>query len=601
MPAWTDRTRKAAEIVGVIGFLLIALYVYFYPGSQALLDGRTDTVMSDGSDPASLPYTYDLAKKLWQDHPSRYFYGSLYIDGIDPVHGISLWVSWMERWLGLLYSYLVPIEQVSTAFTLTIVAFNFLAMYILGLILGWRISVRLPLSLAWAICAYTRARAKVHPALAGTFHVPLIFLGLYLVFKGKSWRSLALSAVAFLIAASGAHYYLVTSIFLSPFFLLFLFLQPETRVRFKPILLRLITAIVPAMILLGWSFFMATPPGAKITSEESKNYGVLEQYDVHPFMNIFCAHPVDYLAGDISLEQNGVDWNPLRDVINSSILSNLGDSNPHERTNGIRWTILIIALLAVAHLAFKCKDFSGAEKRNLLFFLGFAAFTFWLSLAPDIPALGWSPSYWQAKIFPRVRVPSRAGVWTHFSLLMIVGIYLHHSTNWLRYLTLPGALLALVVLDYPPIQKMPMAPVLPAYEALNRSHGACGTGMAFPFTNPQYTSVAHYYFAQRMRGSDCPNLNSLQEPENILAITKYFPPSPQYLQALSYRKEEVEKLESFARCIPLSWIVFQEGTPVPFAVEVCKRLGFNLSSDGVCRGTDSNSPTIQSPQNCLRP
>jgi hypothetical protein len=296
----------------VILFLLLLIildFVYLYPGSEALLSGRTDAVMSDGTDISSLPFLHDAIVQVFREHPSRFFYGSIYIDHTNPDRGTGEWIPWNERWIVLFHSLFFPVEQLSAAFTATILILNGLAMFLLCAYIGWSPWVGSAMGVAWAFNAYTRARAKVHPALAGIYHVPLIFLGLYLVARGKGWRSLLAAVVAFLVAGTVAHYYLITTLFLSPFFLLFLTLQPEFKKRRFMIFQRLAIAVTPLLIFLAWNFIFAVPSDAKVGAVETMNFRNFKDGQNDPFLDVFYAHPIDFLAGDIALEPRTYDWN----------------------------------------------------------------------------------------------------------------------------------------------------------------------------------------------------------------------------------------------------------------------------------------------------
>jgi hypothetical protein len=171
--------RVKAASIGIVLLTLVLTYFYLAPGFEALLEGRRDRVMSDGTDGASLPGAYDALIQTWRTYPSRMFYGSVYMERLDPEKGSAYTAPWNERWLVVLSSYFVPVEQLSTALVIWLMLINVFCMYQLGRYLQWPLAIRYGLSIAWAFCCYTRARAKVHMALAGIYHLPLIFLGLF--------------------------------------------------------------------------------------------------------------------------------------------------------------------------------------------------------------------------------------------------------------------------------------------------------------------------------------------------------------------------------------------------------------------------------------
>src|SRR5262249_8595216 len=161
---------------------------------------------SDGTDPASLPYAYDMLLQTWEKNPSRFLYGAVYSEQGDPERGSAYWLPWNERWTLVLTSYFLNLEQIPTAFSALLLLLNALIMYALARFVSWPRTVASGIAMAWAFCAYTRARAKVHMALVGYYHLPAIFLSLLLVARGRSKRSLTLAAAGFLLSGTVAHF-----------------------------------------------------------------------------------------------------------------------------------------------------------------------------------------------------------------------------------------------------------------------------------------------------------------------------------------------------------------------------------------------------------
>ncbi|MGZ3722558.1 MAG: hypothetical protein ACXVA9_06490 [Bdellovibrionales bacterium] len=586
-----------------ICLLVLLAYAYLYPGSEALLDQRTDTVMSDDTDPATLPYQYGNLIKTWQEHPSRFFYGTVYYDGHDPEFGIGYWVSWSERWIVLATSYFFPVEQLSTAFIFILMILNALCMYGLARYLNWNRSIASGLAIAWAFCAYTRARAKVHGGLVGTYHLPLLFLGLFLVVRGKGKRSLIAAAACFLIAVTAAHYYIVNSLFLAPFFLLFVAMQPEARRNLKRMALRLTSAILPALLFLAFNFLNTIPSGTRMSVAQSFPQGGEIQTGVtHPFLFYFAAHPIDYLGGDISLNATTEDPSPLKQAINEKIYDSIREnpgSNAHERTNGIRWSIIILSLAAIIYLALGRFRGDPTTNNNLWFFALFALFTFWLSLSPDVPFTGMGPSLWLQSIFHQMRVPSRAGINVHFALLMITGFFLSSQIKWRKLLQYPGVFPLIMIAGYPPLaQNMPMASIRPAFTELQRENGACGAGLYFPYASFYQASNLEYVLLQRMRGSDCSILNALMAKPRVAFLTSKFPPSMDYLRQLPQDQMTPALLEKFARCVPLTWIIFDPAVPQDWREGICRRLGWQMNPSLSCISPNKGAPLQRFPDDC---
>jgi hypothetical protein len=595
------------RLAGVFFAFIILTFVYLIPGSTAMVEGRTDTVMSDDTDPAALPYMYDQLVQVAKNQPSRLFYGSVYFDTMDPHKGFPYWMSWSERFTALTASTVLPVEQISTAVVFIMMLLNAIFMFLLARSLGWNIWISSGLAIAWAFNPFTRARGKVHQAMAGIFHLPLIFLGLTLVARGRDRLSLAAAALAFLVACTNNHYFVVTALFCSPFFLAYLFLEQEARKEWKINTARLAVAVLPAMLFLGWCFTHPIPGDAKIAAGESMPAsGQTPDGSLHPFLNIYAAHPIDYLAGDIALQPLPLDINPLRVWISGYIVTSLNPSNPlssntHERTNGIRWIILLLAAFSLYGIR------RASDKRLTLFFCAFGAFSFLLSLSPESTFGILTPSAWIYKMVSQVRVPSRAGVQVHFALLMLVGFWLSYpglagtrTAKLKRFLLLPAVFPLLMLIDYPPfLQNVPMVPMRPRYAALQRDKGACGAGMYFPFVSNSQLSVLYYQFLQQLRGTDCVTLDSTSDVKNLYLLGARFPATMDFLTGLDKNLVAADQLNRLARCVPLSFIAFDPHVPEGWRQKVCGQMGWTLNPDLTCVSPQKGQPLQRMPDECI--
>lgn len=595
--AWKARALVFLENLLVIATLVALAYWYTYPGSEALFDGRTDTFMSDGTDPTATSQLYDSILQVWEKFPSRFLYGSIYTEMIDPERGTAFVVPWNERWLALASSWFVPLEQIYSSIVFALLIVNGLCMFWLTSFLRWPRAIRYGLTIAWAFNPFTRARAKVHGAMAGIYHLPLIFLALYLIVRRQDKRSLLIASLLLFLAGTTAHYFLVTCVFISPLFVLFLCLQPEARAAWKRITLRLVIALIPLMLMLGFNFLHMVPNDAKTSSTDVKEFAVTQDGSDHPFLRIYYAHPIDFISGDLAMDQTGADINPLRKMINDDILANLGMNNPHERTNGIRWSILLITLIAAVML-FKGKYKSEPHvQRNLLFFFLFATITFLLASSPDFPIENWGLSAILHRFMPKIRVANRAAIMVHFALLMVAGYWLANQKKLAKYLWIFPLLM---IVDYYPAQSVPMAPILPRFQALQRDQGPCGTGMAFPFLTP-YSGLAPMdmvYFGQRLRGSDCQHLDSMTNIKRVIWLNQKFPATREFVQSLSTSTMPADNLERLANCVPLNWIYFIEAVPSEWAINMCRRLGWTLYPDRICVAPKKDRPLRTYPDEC---
>ncbi|MGE0528414.1 MAG: hypothetical protein AB7G93_16635 [Bdellovibrionales bacterium] len=618
-----NRVRIKTHLITVCVILTLTglAFAYTYPGSRAMVENSLDQVLSDDTDIAPLPTAYDAMLQVWQQDPWDLIYGAVYVRPPNPEHGTAHWFPWIERVAVIALSYVVSLEHLSTAFIVFLLILNGVAMYALGRNLKWTPSVSLALGIAWAFCAYTRGRMKVHPALTGTFHLPMIFLALWLVARGKGWRSLLMASALMLVAASTAHYLVVTSAFLLPFLLLFFFIctlaAPDQN--WRRLSARLMAMFLPAALLLGLGRAFPVPPDADLSSQAAlpKSGLAPPQHQYHPFLSIYAARPVDFVSGDVSL--GTADLNPLRSQISTYVLTHLENSNSHERANGIRWIIWALGLAMVVSALCPARrpntrfpeaapldvqDPHEWETRRLArFFLVFGIFGFALSLPPLAEAPWISPSYWLHLLVSQIRVPSRAGILVHFSLLMLTGLYLSRprSSLLVRILRFPAVLPLLMVLELPPLlQSPPMAPLRPRVEALQRTRGPCGTGMYFPFVSSDWYGGTLYHAVQRLRGTDCLMLNLMSSEEDLRTLLQRFPLNPQTLQRIDKNDALLEAdLRRIIRCVPLTWIVFDDHTPLLWRERFCRSLGWSINPDLSCVAPDQTPPFRNHPARCL--
>lgn len=588
--------------IGLIVLVLGLVYLYFYPGLNPVITGPSNLVMSDDSDPAALPYVYGQVIDTWKNFPSRMFYGAVYSDTWEPEKGTAVWTPWSERWIAVLTSYFVPIEQISTMLVVLLAMANFFAMYGLSRYLSWSKSVSIGLAICWAFSAFTRARAKVHMSMTGIYHIPLLFLGLLLIARGKSWKSAALASLCFLLVGTTTHYFVITTAFLGLFFLVFLFLQPEFRVDWKSKLVRLVVSVVPLILFLGFNFLKPIPSGTRMSLEDSvPKTGEAAPGQLHPFLYYYAADPIDYLTGDIALQVERTDINPLRQSLNEYVVANMKTGNPHEHTNGVRWLLWLFIIFGGVSVAFRCIKLGASETNSLLFFVAFGVFAFLLSMPPDYLPAGLAPSGWLYGLVKQIRVTNRAGVFVHFSVLMITGYLLTAATNakWKKWLLFPGVFPALMILDYPPLfQKMPMAEVRAPFAQLSPVGGSCETGMYFPFFNPN-TDVPYYYFMQRLRGTDCRALNGLADLAQNQYLANMFPPSMELIKILNSEPRIAQNLIRMAKCIPLNWIVFDPVVDPQWRQSVCDQLGWKMNPDLSCVDPGAHKPFAMRPDRCM--
>lgn len=560
--------------------------------------------MSDGTDPAAAPMQYTILKNTLSENPLHFFYGAVPTTQYNYPEGMAVWFTWIEKIALTAVDGFFPVEQLFTWVGFILMLLTALAMYGLGRYLGWSRTLSFASGIAYAFTAYTRARAKVHNSLTGLFHLPLIFLALEILMKRKDRKSFILASMLLVLATMVAQYYTILTGFFSPFFIWYFFSDEKIRKNWKPELKRLVLSTVPAILFIVYTIVFSVPSEFKEKAVVTPMTGVSEAWP-HPFMMRFAAHPIDYLTGDVAIGEH--DLNPLRGALTSYVQKNLGDSNPHERTNGIRWLVILVAIFAFIASFRKSSSPLPEELRRRLFILGIMGFAaFLMSLSPIWFGLPIGPSGLVHLLVSQFRVPSRTGIVTSFAFVFMTGLYL----SWIlqnkefklkKWLLIPGILPFLAMAELPPAwNEMPTARLMPPYQALQQ-RADCGPGLYYPYVSNSWSLNEFYYFLQRLRGTTCKSLNANAASPRDSLFLKAAPLHPQVLAAITsgdpgFQKQTIELF----RCMGLDWYVFDPRVPAAWRETVCSSIGYKMTEDNLCLSPQPHPTLARLPEQCLR-
>ncbi|WP_394823993.1 hypothetical protein [Pendulispora albinea] len=574
LPRWSPDVLACLVIVA-IG------YVYLAPASHDLFDPRSDRMIGDDTDLIGLSWQYRVIVDTLLHAPSRLLYGAIYTENVNAPLGAPLWMPWIER---ILVPILTPITNdanLPTAVAWALMAINGASAYVFGRIVKWPRLVCLAAGICFAYNNFTRARANVHTALIGAFGIALIFIALELLSNRdfmtpeRKRRSMTWASLALLAACFSAHYYLIIFIVLSPFFFLYFLLRGRSsRLPLLRSLGRLVVCSLPAVVFLGWNFMMPVP------SEYKSSMGAPEiRPENASYLRGFGSHPIDYLGFDVKLGSN--DWLKPRVKFSEAIQKDLAGSNLHERSNGIRWSLL--AVLAAATVAYvwpklpRASERRSNQLRGLFLLLAIACFLFSLSpqgLKSFDEELG--PSLFIFKLIPVFRVPSRFGILAQFSVIVVAGEFLASSMRrWTpRRPMLNGAVgllcVAGAVIDYAPLNPVMTAGFAPIRQELVPPSGECGMGISLPYT------IYAYWLYQQTRGTNC----RLMIPSSDMR-------SEAALQTFNGQRQwgpaKAKEFASFARCTGMDWVVFTSEIGVPAREAICKDLGWTFVAADECR------------------
>ncbi len=586
--------RKIAIELGVVFVLfVIAGYVWLHPASALLLRGDATTAIGDGTDSITIPWQYQVIVDTLHDAPSRLLFGGIYSDQVTAPEGQALFIPYSERALVLFFAPFMKVDLMPTTVIWAYVVLSGLAMYGCARVLGWKRALALALAIAWAICPFTRARAVVHNAMVGVFFAPLVVAALRVVAAsprklGWSARTdLVVGALLFLGAVTAAHYYCLMLIGFAPAFVaLFVVMLPHGTPRRRAIG-RLFVSALPALCLLLWTRAMPAAPSDAHRMASAQPDAVAVREQANNFLHWYGAHATHYLAGDVKFGDRDVI--PWRSAITRSILEHA--DNPHEQTNGIRWSILaatgaLAVMLVVPRLR---RRLSKTERRMgiVLFAFGIAAFL--ISFSPQgikhyDTEIG--PSLLFAKLLPQFRVSNRTGMLVHFCALLCTGVLLARARP-----AVGAVLLVLVVVEYLPLHPVVTTPLPAAWKELAPPSGPCGAGVLVPYASWEADEKRYYRAMSEVRGTSCKILHgSYLTPQN----TK----QSQAFSRLAFTSADRERAVTHARCAGASWAVFAEGTPEDFKKGYCADLGWSFVRPDACR-TTAPSAAPRSALECL--
>ena len=562
----------------LLGFVCVAIYaaVTLWPATREFWHPQgVPNMLSDGTDPRGLLWAYEIIWDTLKTNPSRLLYGAIYSEMRDAPGATALWIPFVERALVIMMHPITNENTITTAVVWGFLVLNGMSAIWMGRSFRWPWFLTLPMALAFECNPFTRGRAVVHMGLAGIFYLPLILGSIERVCRMDPWEppgqrdsTLIKCALAFLLAASSAHYYIIVTIGTVPMFAFFFFRRAKafpnaglfTRLKWLGL------AALPSVLFVGWCFKMAVP--------RSLRHNVMAYPEADPAVNIqylhdVGAHAIDYVAGDV---KNGIrDVFPWREKLNLFIRQNLDYSHPQERANGIRWVFLFLGLLALLFvLAWTAKTVEERRTHGLIgFAFMLALYAFLLSLSPRglksyEDELG--PSLLLYKLIPNFRVPSRFGPTVGLAVMMAATEFLSQfwrkpkSFDWFSKSAAFIVLMGFSVGEFLPLENVISTALRPARKELEHPGKVCGMGIFLPF------STYDYWAYEETRGTRCALVypSSEKEAARLEAATR----------------NDASTIE-LAKCMGVDWLVFRNGAAN--APSVCKALDFQMVSQDSCR------------------
>lgn len=600
------RGPSVREVVaeGALVTLLLTAVGFFYlrPASTELLRGNATVMVGDRADSVTEPWQYRLVLDVFHWRPQDLLFGAVYSDQMNAPEGAAHFIPWIQRIFVLLFAPFMKPDLMPTAMVWGLMVLSGLCLYAYGRVLGWPPAVAFALAMAWAFCPFTRARGVVHIAFVGTYWVPLLFMAVHVLARPHrlSIRGATVAAATMILCAVfAAHYYVVIAAIMAPAFLAYYFLLLPRGASRLGAAGRLAAAVAPAALFVLWSLLMPVPSyGARALQNVVATRSETEQ-----MLRVGGAHPTDYLAGDVKFGDR--DLVPLRSKLTRATRAEIPD-NRHERTNGIRWTVLASCIaLAIALGVKRFRRRLSRDERILGGFaiaLGFAAFL--LALSPQgirVYETDLGPVQLVAKVLPRFRVPNRTGIVVHFAALLGAGVLVTRllrrrlearGSTW----ALTGVALAgLMVLDYPPLYDVDVAPVVARRTDLEAAAGggACGAGITVPYVTWGFHDEDYYETYSGLRGTSCKILHTSNLTREDLSLRLA-------LGKAAYSDDDRRRAERLARCGGASWVLFRLDAPEELRRSFCAEMGWTFLSPDACRAPPTRvAPPLRSLRECI--
>ncbi|MDB4942535.1 MAG: hypothetical protein JWP97_2069 [Labilithrix sp.] len=576
----------ALEALVVSLLLVLAGYVYLLPASAELLRGNAQVMIGDNGDSLTEPWTYQLLIDTFHAHPRELLYGAaVYSDQMNAPQGVLQYVPWMERMFVLGFSTFLRADAIPTAFVWGQMWLSGLCFYLYGRVLGWSRAVTFALAFAWAFCPYTRARGTVHIGFVATYWVPLVYTALHLLARRVRFSprgSIAVAAGMFLFAVFAAHYYVVIAAIMAPACVWYFLRELPRGASRLGALGRLALAALPAAAFVVYSFVAPGPAWAMKRLESFPE----TRSETAKYLSYYGAHPLDYVLGDMKFGHH--DLIPLREKLTREARKEVR-VNRHERTNGIRWTVLASFLaLGITLTSKRLRRGLSADERRLGGFAAVLALgAFLVALSPQgirVYDTELGPVRWISWLLPRFRVPNRTGIVVHFAALLGAGVFLdHHLRRMLagrdvRSFACAAALVVVMVLDYPPRYGVEMANVIPVRKDLEAAAGGgpCGAGMTVPYVTWGFHDENYYEVFTSLRRTSCQVLHgaNLTVDDDVVraALGRDLIDEPTRLEA-----------ERVARCAGASWVIFRLDAPEDLRRTFCAEMGWTFFAPDGCR------------------
>ena len=592
--------KRFAPLAVILSYFILAL-IYIHPGEIPFLTFSTAQALSDGTDPQAFPYNFQAFIDLLITRPLDTIWGAVYFPQLGGPAGSVLWMSMSERLQAIFLGLLLPIEQVATGFALVGMTLNGCFMYLLGK------ELKIPRPISWlmgfvfAINAYTLARARVHMGLVGIYHLPLVFLSLFWLFRNDQ-RGLTLSTLAFLVISFFPHYYVVTTSIFAPLLAIVYFKIKPSSMDSKKALLRIAFALAPAAIWLGFSLSFPIAPKYKNAAQVYPTTGETTQ-SYHPFLDFFSLYPIDLFSGDIANGEK--DLNFVKEGIAITLKqAKYHGSNAHERANGIRWLLWATFIFSAIWLLPSKKSFWESQDRFIcLSLFAFGLISLWLALPPNWPIEGLGGSLLLHKFIPQIRVPNRAAIGISFSIIVIAGLFLKNLLSQERFKKNSNLIVGLwgflLFVELPPFyQDLPVAKIDSPIHTLTKKEN-CGRGFYYPYVSGAHNAIYYYHFLQQMRGATCTILNQNAGSDLDYNLGKYFARSFSMNLQDGLLSKQSKLVLDFAQCSGASWVVLGSPLSIDYAKALCDEMKWQWSNDRACQRPDPVSISPQTINHCL--
>jgi hypothetical protein len=133
-----------------------------------------------------------------------------------------------------------------------------------------------------------------------------------------------------------------------------------------------------------------------------------------------------------------------------------------------------------------------------------------------------------------------------------------------------------MLVDYAPLEPVPLQPIRPRRSALTRGDEPCGAGITLPYVS-WYSPNSDFYRVQaELRGTTCRLIHAGYLTDEDVKIEAALGTVPLVVR-------DLERARAFASCTHAAFVIFRLDLPVDTRRSFCQAMGWSFAGDDACR------------------